>query len=367
MSFVIYFSILFINLLYYNFHKDKTKENVALLLCSIVLIGLFFSGGIENADMNFYSPYYYNVYNRSFKATEIGFYALVYICRVFNLGLFGLRGLTFIISIIFVNATLKKTCKNRHLYLVLYMVFIFFINDIQLRNFISMSLMMYACTFLFKKKKNLWKYCLFVAIATIFHTSAIFYFLFLLFELKERKSLLKIILCLSFFLEIVIYLNGKRIPFINIFLNYILSEGSDRLIQYFSSSTNGSLNVVLLIFANIALSNYAYNIVQRKSTDIDVVEFSRLSYYCSLMQVILFPLLFLNVEFYRYPRNVLGLVYISVCNAFVCIGHRTTGRKLMLLMLFTLNSILWIYIAYYLISDWSYVFEPIFYKNILFT
>lgn len=362
----LYFSILFVNFLCFILQKNKCRHNKILLFISIFLLGIIFTGGIETADMSNYSRYYNTVLSRGFEITEVGFHILVWLCRKLNMGIMGMRCVVFSVSLFFMVLTLRKNCWNYHLYMSVYMLFSFYIYNVQLRNAIAIAIVMYAMTFLYGKNKSLIKYCLLIVLAISFHTASIFYFIFLLSELKHKKLWLRLMTLGIVALEIIIVLNGRRIPLIGIIISNIISDGSDRAIQYFTSRTNGSIAVVGLILLNIGFTWYTKKSLLMYSKDEEQKQFAEKIVDCSILQLLCLPLLWLNVEFYRFPRDMLLMSYIVFVNTIVSYGTKITFSKIKLWGLFIINTGVWLWIAYYEISDWNTIFRPFFYQNAFF-
>lgn len=365
MTIAVYFGTVLLNFIYYAIHKRFNRENRFILLLTLVALGIIFVYGIDNADMIYYKPYYDTVSTRAFKATEIGFYLIVLLANKLSLGYIGLRLITFLWGQLFLMLGLNKLCLNKHLFIVLYCLFSFYIDDIQLRNFVASCIVFFAFSFLQDENdmSGCFKYILFVLLATTFHTSAIFYLSFIWVKLPYRKIWLQLLAILVFLLEIVIVINGKRVPFISTIANIILANDTRRALQYFSSTTNGSVSVVILILLNIMLAYYTYRYTEKINGSGQSIVSSRNIFYCSIIQLIWLPLLWINVEFYRFPRNMLLLHYATLCNFLVQEKRKPTKKKLVIIFMYIVNLIAWLYIAYYRISDWNTIFEPIFYQN----
>lgn len=366
MTIAIYFGTVLINLIYYMNRRDK-KDNKKLLLISLFVMGLVYAYGITTVDSVFYVPYYENVLSRTFKFTEIGFYYLVLLCRNLELGYVGMRAVIYIIGIGFLYWGLKRLCLNKHLFFVFYWLFLFFIDDIQLRNYISLCIMVLAFSFLIndKCKRPILYFVFFVAIATTFHTSSVFYLMFLMIKFPYRKLWLKLLVLSIFFVELIIVFNGRRVPMIGTLVSLFLNVDNQRVSQYFTSTTNGALPVVILIVINILLSYLVYMFTNRYENE-GCRALSKNVYYISIIQLIWLPMLWLNVEFYRFPRNALALVYIALSNYITLTKGKLTKKKALILLCYAVNLGLWLWIAFSRISDWNSIFIPIFYENGLF-
>lgn len=363
MVIAIYLVVLIINLIY----STRRKNNKFILWSTLIVIGIIFSGDINNTDMIYYSQYYYNALTRGFKGTEIGFNTLIRICYHLDLGLIGMRAIIYIVSTALINTTIKKICKNIHLYYGIYISFLFFIDTIQLRNFMAMAIFIYAFPYLCKGHNYILKYIILILFATTFHSTAIFYLLFLFVKIRNKKVVTQLLVITIYLFEIIVIFNKGRIPFIKRFSDFLIVNDKARLGQYLTTYTKtGSVEVVFLIIFSIILVYYSKKILKKSlEKNSEIILFTDTILYCVIFQLILVPFLWLNVEFYRMPRNILPLIYCIVINALFSI-KKFTNQKITLLLLLIINITSWTIIAYGKISGWSYIYEPIFYNNAFF-
>lgn len=367
MTTALYFGVAGTNLLAYLIPRNKKKNFTLILIPSLIILGIIFSYGIANADMQYYSLDYATVeagFTGYFKGTEIGFFALTWICKRFSLGLLGLRFAIFLLSTLFLVLFSRKVVYNYHLFIVLYTSFLFIINDIQLRNLIAMSISAYAFTYLNEDSRLAkMKYCFWIMFAMLFHMAAVFNFVLLLVELRNRKLLVEIVAITSISLELLFILDRGLIRSLSSLITPLLGSDSQRAEQYLTTQTNGSFNVVLLIVLGIVLTWFCYESLQL--TDRGLGRFYEKVYYATILQIVWLPLLWLNVEFYRFPRNMLLLINVLVCNYFVVEKRGLTLRKLKIIGLLVITTIAWIIVAYSIISEWDAVIIPIFEHNLL--
>ncbi|OQO70410.1 hypothetical protein BH747_06845 [Enterococcus villorum] len=355
MILTLYLAVIIINL----FEVFRNKNNKLVLLLSVVILGLIFAGGTENTDMVYYKATYFDDARIKYKATEFGFYYFVQFCRQFQLGLFGMRGLVFFLSALLIGATVKKYCVNNHLFVIIYTLFLFFIDAIQLRNLLAIAIVVYSFPYLLENKRL--KYFVGIVVASLFHTISLFYLPFLLLSSKNKKFFIQITIIGAAILELIYVIYNGMPPY----LNYLIEEfstNSGRIQQYTEKITNGSLQVILLFLLNVLLAYWANVTCPKNRISQKNQWFSQYVFYASVLLLMFIPLLWYSVEFYRLARGILPLIYISVINASYKY-KKITYYQLVLLGLLILHLVAWFYVSYFSISIPERIFNPLFYHN----
>ncbi|MGX7174053.1 EpsG family protein [Enterococcus ratti] len=355
MILTLYLTVLIINI----FAVFRKKPNKLLLLLSVFILGLIFAGGTENTDMVYYKATYFNDAQIKYKATEFGFYYFVQLCRQFHVGLFGMRGMVFLFSLLLINPTIKRYCSNSHFFIVIYTLFLFFIDTIQLRNVMAIAIVIYFFPCLLENKRI--KYFFGVIFASFFHTISLFYLIFLLLSSKNKNFFIQITIGGAAILEMIYTIYNGTPPY----LNYLIegfSTNYGRIQQYTETITNGSLQVVALFLLNALLAYWANLAVPKSTISPKNKMFSQYVFYASVLLLMFLPLLWYSVEFYRVARGTLPLIYISVINA--CYKYKKmTYYQLVLVCLLIINLAAWFYISYFSISMPDRIFNPLFYHN----
>lgn len=194
MQYILYFVLVLCGLI---FVRNRFLEGTLLVL-DILLIG-FIHGGVDY-------PVYRLIYeqaNFSYIAggdIEIGF---LYLCAFSRDVLhFSFETFYFIIgtaSILLIYSVARRYTKNRAMFLALFSLFPLLISIIQIRNLLSFSIVFWGVGYLEsylenKKIANLIKYGVCVLVAATIHTSALYFFVFYLFLIKDDKKLFSIVL-----------------------------------------------------------------------------------------------------------------------------------------------------------------------------
>jgi hypothetical protein len=92
-------------------------------------------------------------------------------------------------------------------------------------------------------------------------------------------------------------------------------------------------------------------------------DISKLTYNLSLIQILFLPLFWANIEFYRFPRGVLPIIYFSVVNELALISNKINLKKFLVVAIGILALVWWTHVAYFKISDFKNIYLPFFENN----
>ena len=89
------------------------------------------------------------IYRRTtFFDKDIGFGALVWLFKYYDFKYIYLKTFVAIVGLIMINSTAKVFLKDSKLFYLLYFIFEFFFDVVQVRNFLAMSVFIYAIKYL---------------------------------------------------------------------------------------------------------------------------------------------------------------------------------------------------------------------------
>ena len=127
----------------------------------------------ENPDTIVYE----NMYNReTFFSKDVGFGLVIWIFKYFKIPYIYLKLAVAAIGLILINKTVEKYVNDSKLYYVLYFIYPFVFDVVQVRNFLAMSIFIYAipCLLDNSKKANV-KYILLILLASSMQKTALVY------------------------------------------------------------------------------------------------------------------------------------------------------------------------------------------------
>ena len=176
-------------------------------------------------------------------ARDPGYALLNYIGNIVGLDYSMFRLITSCFYLLLLYQFIIKYKVNTSLVLVLYLIYPFLMDIIQVRNFFIESLLICAMYLYIKNPgvRGKWEYVIFLLIAGMFHSFAFLYIPFILFDRWMSYRYLKYIcymfIALGLFMPIYAdYIMGKWPMFLTLFLSYDLS-GLDHYAGYLGTGT----------------------------------------------------------------------------------------------------------------------------------
>jgi hypothetical protein len=343
-----------------NFKRINTK-----ILNVIFFIILWILFGFNNSNPDYLN--YQRRYDNYLLNPEPGFR---FIIKVFNDMGFNFQEFLLIISFIslfLIIKSIKNYTNKTYLVLFLYFVFPFFIDVVQIRNFLSMVIVFYSFKYLLSYKTiDLAKYILLVILASTIHYSALFY---LIFVIIQFVSLEKIIL-----ITILFVLLFSFFSYTNILYNIMdVFFDSSKVLNWFSYRTNFGFIIpiflqIISLFPLIYIFNKSVNkgFLKLSGNNIKKNKITLINNILKInfLALILFIFYIYNTTFFRLYRNILLLNY-SVIIYFSSNYINIKIKRFIFLFLVLITSFSMSYI-FILNPYFDSVFITILKNNILF-
>lgn len=290
----------------------KRKSKLILIL-DFIFIFLMFYGTTTTNDYQYYLLMYEKGLSRT--SYEIGFNFLLDITKMLGLSFQGFMGFVWIFFGGIILFVFSRYSNNYPLFFTCYLIYIAFIDIVQLKSFCASALLLCAFHFQFKNNKIL--FLLFNILAASIHIEMIFFLPLVFFDtvlLKSEAFLKKsgvaiLVLCVFFFFE-----RNTLNRLVNT-IGIIFMSPIDELEKtgYFSTTGNfGFLLYFSLQFAIIIATNYGrkklkadrrYNIIN--------LEIIRKIQLVQLYCLFSFPLIMVNMNFYRLYRVIAYVNFIA--------------------------------------------------------
>ena len=267
---------------------------------------------------------YEKVYNwigtgAEYHDTGVGWYYLCKIGNWFSLDYRYFSTIVFAICLLIINKTIKTFIPNykyRLFVWTLYLVFPALLDAVQIRFFVAEAIVLLGLPLLIKKKVyGYFVYACLCLFAALFHSSGIFYILFLLGPLlhKIQKYLVGFVILMT-----VIMIVGKGFIY-QIASQYLNGLRIERYLQ--SVDSVGPFGVVaytftLLLFWVIA-RYFEKKMVEMTdgNTDHKIVD---LFYQMSVIIWLVVPLTFFDTNFFRIQRPMWLMLYILCISMINC-------------------------------------------------
>lgn len=256
-----------------------------------------------------YENYVVMYYNSHYKGLEVGYYLINNFLLYLNLDFDTANAVLMFITLNFIAIIIPKYTNNFNTVAALFMLYPLFISGIQIRFFIAGTIVLYGFKYLLTDKKiDVFKYMICCIIATTFHSSAIFYFLFIIPARIQGQKLIRISILLAISIYGALYaLSG--------FLEVVF--GSDRFADKVYNSDNTILQVVMAGMWQISIVIIMYllkMILQKKYKYFQLSISDNLIYNISIFSIIIIPLYHSDFSMERLVRNLLPLQFSFFMN-----------------------------------------------------
>lgn len=354
-------SILSVLLLFFNLMYSFGKRHIKVTAFSLLLFAwVLFWGSTINPDYRAYSLIYQSNAEIPTESMEIGYILLIKIGNLLGLNYQMFLLFISLFSFSIMHNTIRKYTDNLNFVYSLYFLFPFFLDVVQIRNFVMMAIFIFSTRYLLSNEKL--KYCLSILIASTIHITAFAYMPMVFINIKHKNILARWLVILSLAISVVILLNNKQIPF----LNYLtIGTGIDKLESYFETKTRYGF----LIFWGLQILSYAMMFITKKlykkydkKEICDQGRYIELVYWINILSFVFFPLYLINSNFTRLMRNNILLNYVAFAIT-TSIIPKSKEKVIYVLFIFLYISILfWSMLS----SDWEIIVKTILNNNLVF-
>lgn len=299
------------------------KENIrfSFYILIVIFIWMIFAFNTDNADYIIYKNWYdITSVSGLTHRFEIG-YSLLMVLGT-KLGLSYQEFLMFFsaIGLFLIAYSIYDYCDSPCVAIILYFVYPFFFDVVQIRNFMAEAIIFFSIRFLKNYSiKNILAYISLCLLSMSFHTASIFYLLFILAYLKDYQKIVKIV---------ILFIIGWMICYAllpNQIINWTIKFVSEDYIEMGSTLSKvlgygffAIVAVVLSYYSEVSCKNKLY----KDNED---------GYLNKLIPIILITCIFISIssQGYRYFRNMSLIVYVVFLNnGLIFKGAKIQGTKI---------------------------------------
>ncbi|WP_195546393.1 EpsG family protein [Lacticaseibacillus paracasei] len=321
----------------------SSGKNIKLSISSMVLV-VFFMLIMGGNDFNPDTPVYNTIYNMGLNYTKnLGFAHIIVFFKAQGWSYNAIRLFLVVSGLLLISITIHRyvPAQYRSFTYILYFVFPFFIDAIQLRNFLIMCILVFTLPLLFNDRKiDKVIYVVLILLAgTIQQLADIYIPLVILYYAINNNKLKKIMKSLVGLTTIIVLIVGL-IPSLTLnlssFVNNLLGDKVDDLSHYLVISTRWGGSVYwVVIFLNIFILKLCLTYsteIEGKYSDVKAIlkyklsDLARFILWMNLMYLFVLPLINVNVDFYRVYRNFLIFNYIVYTNVIFTYGKVVRRR-----------------------------------------
>ena len=204
----------------FNFIISWSKKNSKIIaFLFLVFMWLLFWGNYKNADyINYYNFFIsYTFGGNIILSSEIGYQLLNKVIAYFTNDFAVFRLIISLLGLGLISSTVEKYTKYTGIVYVLYFIYPFLLDIVQIRNFLAMSIFIFSIRYLIsEKKEDNFKYILCILIASSIHYAAILYLPLIFISKFKAKGLIYVSFALMVISVLLMYTNIPQ----NIALKY---------------------------------------------------------------------------------------------------------------------------------------------------
>lgn len=315
---VLYVTVIIANIIALFLKKGRKFVGI---LSFLVLVMIIMNLKNDVLDLYNYKVTYQNIYSREIGVQPL-YYWLQIIFNNLNIDFDGFRVFCFISCMIGVYLILFKITDSFNTFALVYMMYFFFMDGEQIRNFMASCILVVALYFLITDgKHSLRIYIICILTASMIHSAFIIYLCFamLKFNLDFKKIIIRAIPIIALLIWILF-------RYFNSYAQLLLLIEDNRVVSYSVAKTNLGwvvptfLYVMMLILIytlnkNIDKKNQCTNIIERfRFVSLGKIKRVAIKADCSrilsslldinIIGLMFLPLMLGTLTFYRITKNI---------------------------------------------------------------
>lgn len=260
---------------------------------------------------------YQLIYSGGVNSVEIGYAFLQNIFKFLNCDFYLFRAFVIITSFILFYYGLNNIGFNTQIAFSLYLFFPLEYDVIQLRNFLSFSIVLFGLHYIFYETNyGKLKYIIFVLIASSIHLMSIIYIILVfansdIFKQKWKRQLLLLVFFITLFGSIIF----KNNNYIQLLLSNIFQfVNSSKASVYLKNKVGLGYVYFWLMQLFLLVSSYFLKKGYEKTNELKIKEIKTATqlFWINILISCTLPLCILNVNFYRIFRNLLIVNYCQI-------------------------------------------------------
>lgn len=353
---ILYVGLIILNI-YFGYKKIRNRECIVVSVILMIILMAYNSGG---ADIITYRAFYnYALNGVDVQFPEQGYNLVQKIGTLFDMDFYTWRLCVVIVCFLLIKSTLDEFDVNPHIVITFYMSYSFFMDTIQMRNFMAVAIICYSFKYYCRGGiKNSILFTLLIITASLFHKVAIFYLLLLLYKNKEMKKINKLVFVVMLLAFVFFAINNSMLSLLANFMSRFMDERGGYII---ARTRFSFIPIVILQLSYYFVSKKIYKMNINMDSEHNN-NFSRCVYEINNVVIWGFPLLLFSFLFYRIIRNILILNYINLA-IFIEAKEKKSSIRLKYLLVGLVLTVLWFILDFGMINNFENTIEPIFKDN----
>lgn len=339
----------------------RQTKNMFFLIILVIPMCMIFANNTGTVDHMIYANWYKATAKKGITDRfEIGYTLCMLFGNRLGLSMSGFLMIYSAVGLLLIAKSFYDYCRYPVLGMVMYAAYPFLMDAEQLRNFMSMAIVIYGLRYLKEfSVKNVIKFVGVVLLASTFHISSLVCLIYMLGYLRNLKKILKISIVLS-----IIMIWGYFIAS-PIFKSVLIKLGREVYVSNdsFLFKVFGWGSFAVLVNVIIYIYYYKTGNKKKKQQDNNWIK------YIIPCAILMCSFIIVSSQAYRFFRNMVPLIYIVLLN----IGIEKEGVRLKINVIKSLVTIVAISICIFFWhhqlapggTHYEYIVKPIFEDTLL--
>ena len=364
MTYIFYFTALIAN----YFASWRRKQSVMVLLLTLAVILLLWVGNGDGPDIANYHIHFVTSGERLFKYRlyQILYNYPMFFFREFNFSFYQYRFWVTLLSCGIIYKSLCKFNTNIHLVLFAYLCLEFFMEGIQMRNFLAIPFLLVGFVIL-AKRMFCWRvwFLLTIGLATSIHSSFLAYSIFVFIPSSNVRIKNKMLwACLLGAIGVIAFFFFFRSQ-LGFLINALVSFDETRGLHYTQKTTR--LGILVPIFLQ-SLAIYIVNFIRlkisqcndksKKNIAADIQTVTTIL-WIDVLATYLISFCILELTFYRLIRNLLLINWVAIG-----IGTKYFHKDMIFRFMKWGYLFSWIIAEFVIWNDWKNILPYFFTSNL---
>ena len=343
---------------------DKLIISCVLVLFAWILAGL----NTWNPDYDLYKLSYDNMsWEKIADTRAIGYSFVIFIFKSLGFSFQGYMALVCFLVLLSIYKSIKQYTDNCNLAFFAYLIYPFLIDPIQIKQWVASAIVLYSLRYLTETtNKNIIRFVICVLLATLIHSSCVYYAVFILiFLIKSPFALLVTSFVASIGMLSLASILIDKIRYLDFFVQWTKGQLDNYLLSAneVASKTYLFLLIGLTIGVMLYIKEYGFTRGQ-KVVNNQIREYSDILTKVSLLCIPSLGFMIVHQEFYRLFRGMFFVYY-----AMFFYKRNALSRSFKILFIIAGIAIA-LFMFYKEFSSTAYYYEavtkPLFENNIFF-
>jgi hypothetical protein len=289
-----------------NLYSIKLKRTKLLIIVLLAILCIIAGGSYFKPDYNNYKLVYENIDVMELK--DSGFYLLIYFGNKIGLNYNQFQFFIFTIGYSIIGYFSLSYLKISPLFFLLYFFYPFFLDAVQMRNFLGMSLLILSIKYIIEKKG--FKFYITILLASSVHFAFIFYLpLYFVCGLNIQKKYLRVFIFFYFISAIILIsiipqLNRMFINTVQEILKGFLDDTRIRDYSIYKMRYGYYMYIFLHLFSFVILKYFKSFFSVDDKYKIKSIFILNILYKINLYSILIIPFYMLESTYFRIFRNI---------------------------------------------------------------